>query len=140
MRRLIVTALAGLGVWAAVAGGEARAQPPYTRPAVSPYLNLLRRGSSPAINYYDLVRPQVEFRNSIQRLQQQQTDLSQDVAAGQQALPPLTTGHPAEVMNYGPYFMTMGGPTAGRRTVTAPSLPAAPAAPARPPQGARRGP
>jgi hypothetical protein len=32
---------------------------PYSPPVVSPYLNLLNRGN-PAINYYGLVRPQVQ--------------------------------------------------------------------------------
>src|SRR6266849_4481527 len=40
-------------------------------PGASPYLNLLRSGSSQAVNYYGLVRPQTDFRNSIQGLQQQ---------------------------------------------------------------------
>jgi len=37
------------------------------RPAVSPYLNLLRGGSSPTQNYFNLVKPEVEFRSGIQQ-------------------------------------------------------------------------
>ena len=33
-----------------------------SQPAVSPYINLLRRGNSTALNYYGLVRPEQEFR------------------------------------------------------------------------------
>src|SRR5262245_3364243 len=39
------------------------------RPAFSPYLNLLRPGTNPAINFYGLVRPQQEFRSGINNLQ-----------------------------------------------------------------------
>src|SRR5262245_33245992 len=65
-------------------------QPPFTsRPTVSPYLNLLRRGGSPALNYYTLVRPQNQFYQSLQQLQQ-------DVGANAQELNSLqqspTTG------------------------------------------------
>ncbi len=33
-----------------------------SRPTVSPYVNLLRRGNSTALNYYGLVRPEQDFR------------------------------------------------------------------------------
>src|SRR4051794_19633319 len=48
-----------------------RYTPPSARPAVSPYLNLTRTGTDPAINYYGIVRPQLEFNNSIQNLNRQ---------------------------------------------------------------------
>jgi hypothetical protein len=96
--------------------GTVRAQPPvpggYSRPpAFSPYLNL-NRGGSPAINYYGLVRPEIQFRQSL-------LHLSNDVAANQQALgsgnPGLNdmpfTGHPTQFMNLSGYFMNNG--TAG---------------------------
>jgi len=106
-------------VWYAVIVGltisatTVTAQPPppggYARPpAFSPYLNL-NRGGSPAINYYGLVRPEVQFRQSLLRL-------SNDVATNQQALgtgnPGLNdmpfTGHPTQFMNLGGYFMNSG--------------------------------
>src|SRR5882757_7331407 len=42
---------------------------PNAAPAISPYLNLLRNGTSAANNYYNLVRPQQEFRGGINTLQ-----------------------------------------------------------------------
>src|SRR4051812_45352389 len=64
---LLVTLAAGQ----AAAQGPAQGPPPITRPAVSPYLNLLRTDQPAGLNYYNLVRPQVEFRSSIGQLQQQ---------------------------------------------------------------------
>jgi hypothetical protein len=47
--------------------------PPVTnpRPVISPYLNLNRTGVNPAINYFGIVRPQMENHQAIQNLQQQ---------------------------------------------------------------------
>jgi len=109
----------GSAMWCAVIAGLAisatalHAQPPvpggYTRPpAFSPYLNL-NRGGSPAINYYGLVRPELQFRQSL-------LHLANDVAANQQALgsgnPGMNdmpfTGHPTQFMNLGGYFMNNG--------------------------------
>src|ERR1700678_234592 len=64
-------------------------------PAFSPYLNLNRGGTSAAINYYGLVRPQIDFQNSINNLQQQVdapgTGLAGPGGAG--GLPVLVTGN-----------------------------------------------
>jgi hypothetical protein len=129
---LTATALAGLGA------AEARAQlpytpPPYTRPAVSPYINLLRRGSDPGVNYYGLVRPQQEFRSGIQQLQQQ---VGGAQAVGEQQAGGLpTTGHPVQFMNHLTYFQNLGsaagqvGPA--RRPSAAPAAAAATPPPAR---------
>jgi hypothetical protein len=96
-------------------GGFAPPPPPggayYSRPpAFSPYLNLLRGGGSSALNYYGLVRPEMQFRQSIQ-------NLSGDVATNQQMVDSLgaqmigqsATGHPTQFMNLGGYFMNSGG-------------------------------
>ncbi|REK22875.1 MAG: hypothetical protein DWQ42_16325 [Planctomycetota bacterium] len=40
-------------------------------PSVSPYLNLLRSGAGPGLNFQTLVRPQVELQNETQRQYQQ---------------------------------------------------------------------
>jgi hypothetical protein len=99
-----------------VGAGEGRAQPPapgVPRPTFSPYLNLARPGTNPAINYYGLVRPEMQFRQSILNLQS-------SVAANQQSLGALEaerealrgTGHSIQFMNYGGYFMNYG-PSAG---------------------------
>src|SRR5438552_2564582 len=80
------------------AAGPARAQGPPPRPmptqspTVSPYLNLARPGA-PALNYYNLVRPQTEFRNDVQRLRQDLTSSQQTVAEVDAALTLPGTGH-----------------------------------------------
>jgi hypothetical protein len=118
-----------LAIWLAgamcvtVLGAEpARAQPPGVRqPAFSPYLNLLRPGGTPALNYYGLVRPEQQFRQSIQTLQT-------GVAANQQALGAIqtggvglpATGHPTQFLNYGGYFLN-NGPSLGRGVAASPA-------------------
>src|SRR5690349_19265376 len=92
--------------------GTARAQsqgvPSNSRPTVSPYLNLNRRGASPGINYYNLVRPQTEFYSSIQQLQQQvgvnRSAISAVEQAGQTGLPP--TGFIPQFQSQRAYFQT----------------------------------
>ncbi len=55
------------------------------RPAISPYLNLNRGGGTPAINYFGIVRPQIENQQAIQNLQHQvQTNQAMIQAQGQQ--------------------------------------------------------
>ena len=118
--------LAAVGVlaWAA-ARCPAQAPPvppapapaPLQRPTVSPYLNLLRQGGSPALNYYNLVRPQTQLYSSVQGLQQQVGVNRQDITGvqqtlGQPVLPP--TGHPVGFLNHRQYFQTgFGGAAAG---------------------------
>src|SRR5437763_708665 len=116
MRNLITTLAAGAAL--ALSVGAASAQSPFGRPggvpmnppAVSPYLNLQRRGTDPAINYYGIVRPQLEFRNAYRGLQQQ-VDLQQHQL---EATDPRTglpeTGHVATFMNTGGYFLSQTGP------------------------------
>src|SRR5438067_3804138 len=103
--------LALLLFWS-VPGARAQFNPyrpgsPAGRPPVSPYLNLARPGNS-ALNYYNLVRPEFEFRNAYQSLQQQlnrqETALSQ-VAAD--ALP--TTGHTTSFLNYSHFYPGVRG-------------------------------
>src|SRR5262249_54130740 len=116
-RSLLVLTLAGLLAPSAL---YAQAPLPYTRPAaspiappvVSPYLNLLRRGSSPAVNYYGLVRPEFEFRSDIRQLQQQVNTVAADQAAAEQAAGIPYTGHPTMFNNPSHYFPSMGtGPS-----------------------------
>src|SRR5947207_10664448 len=57
------------------------AQAQFRPPPVSPYLNLARRDINPAINYYGLVRPQFELRNTLQQFGNQITGLEQQQAA-----------------------------------------------------------
>ena len=75
------------------------------QPAVSPYLNLIRTGSDPGINYYGLVRPQIGFRRDILGLGQQVTNLSNVLSSDAQSMAqPLVTGHPVRFQNYLHYY------------------------------------
>jgi hypothetical protein len=74
---------------------------PFQRSPVSPYLNLFR-GGNPAVNYYGLVRPQVDTQNALQRLQQQQNLNLTLPATADASL--FITGHPARFMNYSHYY------------------------------------
>ena len=49
--------------------GSQRIQRPLNRPTVSPYVNLLRGGNGTGLNYYGLVRPELQFGQSLQQLQ-----------------------------------------------------------------------
>ncbi len=83
---------------------------PQTGPTVSPYLNLLRRGNSAGVNYYGIVRPQMDFRNSL-RSQQQATNAGlQALAAANDPMTGLpVSGHIAVFQNTGGYFLNSYG-------------------------------
>jgi hypothetical protein len=126
MTAVVVTLLASAApLWAQGLGYTAN---PANRPAVSPYINLLRGGSSAGVNYYGLVKPEIEFRSGIMRNQQQ-------IIANQQSYSELTTGllttgHPTRYMTHWNYFLNNGiGTTGFRRPVSPPvlSVPQAPA-------------
>lgn len=90
---------------------------PYQQPAVTPYLNLLRSGGTPALNYFGLVQPQQQFyRNSA--LLQNQISNNQQAINGLQYAP--TTGHPVYFLNLGNHFLTTspGGRSSGGMTPT----------------------
>ena len=123
---------------AALAATTARAQYPLGpasgpgyNPPVSPYLNLLRRGSDPAINYFGLVRPEINASRALQGLQQQVNSLGAQTAADAQANYQLATGHPIVFNNYSHYFgasLTGTGVrplAAGRTPAQGASVPAA---------------
>jgi hypothetical protein len=135
MKRLLGFALAVAAGFAGVGPSLAQAQfpaqqinpqlgmpPPGLNPgaAVSPYLNLLRRETIPGINYYGIVRPQVEFGNSILQLQEQGLLTRQEVNSEAERFAP-TTGHPVQFQNAGRYFQTLN------RQTTANALNATPA-------------
>lgn len=118
----IAFVVAGLGIWLTWTDGSVHAQIPGYRmdrsqtPAFSPYLNLLRGGSSPAINYYGIVRPEITFANSLYQLEGQQNQLQaqqnelgnqQGALAAQTTLP--ATGHASGFMTQSKFFMTSGG-------------------------------
>jgi hypothetical protein len=102
-----------LGSACLLAPQTASAQAPYSRPAVSPYLNLLRGDSPAGINYYGIIRPEVDFRSSIQRLQQQAQATQQAFTEAQTSTVPSPTGHAAGFMNHNTYFQSFTGGAAG---------------------------
>ncbi|MEZ6059940.1 MAG: hypothetical protein R3C19_06235 [Planctomycetaceae bacterium] len=84
---------------------------PFDRPTVSPYLNLFRGDNSGGVlNYYGLVRPQLDFQQAnqqlgmnLQALQLQQNYLQQGggLQRGVQSYSQLgITGHPATFMSF----------------------------------------
>ena len=82
----------------------------YRSPTVSPYLNLLRgpngNAGTPAINYFALVRPEIQTSQSL-------LGLGSDVNTNRQAINDLTfglpaTGHPTQFLNLGSYFLSNG--------------------------------
>jgi hypothetical protein len=136
MTKLILGCVGVVGLFAGSAAGQGpvvRPTPvaPAYRPPVSPYLNLTRQGSL-ASNYYNLVRPQVEFGNAIQGLQQQVALNRQNITTLEQGgnAPLPVTGHATQFLNLGGYFLNAGGGaggqgTAARRTTAPTAQPAA---------------
>jgi hypothetical protein len=119
---------------------EARAQYPNpyqtTQPRVSPYLNLLRGGQNAGLNYVNLVRPEIEFRNSIQNLQTQ-TLGNQQAITGLETSSVPTTGHAFGFQNHMAYFNNLstggvgtGGPVStGLGTIPGMTRPTGPVPP-----------
>ncbi len=142
MKTLWITAAALVGL-AVFTGGRLYAQAPVVRPPgpapnlpppYSPYLNLLRNGNPTYINYYGLVRPEVDFRNGINNLQQGVAANTASISQTDQATGLPLTGHPTQFMNTSHYFLNRGGqgtpgtaPAAARaaapRTATSPVQP-----------------
>lgn len=90
---------------------DASAQPPAPgarSPTVSPYLNMLRQGNSPALNYLGLVRPEVAAMQNLQTVQSavanNQRSISELYNGG--GLP--QTGVTGQFLNYRGYFLTQG--------------------------------
>jgi hypothetical protein len=108
---------------------------PFSRPVTSPYLNLNRAGASPAINYYNLVRPEFREINTAQSLQLQVNQIRQQPTFQAEGRPELpATGYPVRFLDYGAYFAGAPG-QAGVRPAT-PARPATTPPPA--PGGTRR--
>jgi len=105
-----------LGLLVTGMGSQAPAQMPGPyQPPISPYINILRGGASPAINYFNIVQPQLQFNDAIGQLQTQQTSMGQAIATGSTL--GTTTGHPVMFGNLSHYYsvqrmgagMSMGG-------------------------------
>ena len=124
MNARLLTVLAITGGSLIVMSGSAKAQTspfnPYggtssniTRPPYSPYLNLLRNGNSAAVNYYGLVRPEIDYRNNLNQINRDVTglrrdvgNLRQDVQDGSSTVP--GTGHGVSFLNTRGYFFNLG--------------------------------
>jgi hypothetical protein len=80
---------------------------PYSPPVFSPYLNLLNRGN-PAINYYGIVRPEMQDQQQLQRLQfgLARTNAEIEATTTTPGLLP-TTGHTVGFMTQARYFGTV---------------------------------
>ena len=81
---------------------------PYSPPVFSPYLNLLNRGN-PAINYYGIVRPEMQDQQQLQRLQFGLARTNAEIEAATTAAPGVlaTTGHAVGFMTQARYFNTV---------------------------------
>jgi hypothetical protein len=114
---LLAVALAGgLGARPALAQYPLGPRPlnPYGPPGYSPYLNLLRRGNPTFVNYYGLVRPELDLRYTAGSLQQQVNNVGAQANANTQAIAGLPeTGHTTAFMNYSHFFGGGAGGGAG---------------------------
>jgi len=115
MRLLSCLVIIVLGLSASVTRAQSPSPIGATPPPYSPYLNLVRPGVNPALNYYGLVRPQQDFARSMQSIQGQLLNTQQAIADS--ASGDLTTGHPTYFMNYGAYFMNIGPTVTGTARV-----------------------
>ena len=106
MTHRLLFAACVVGLVAPMSHAQPQVGPSPVRPAFSPYLNLLRGGNSPGLNYYGLVRPQLESNNNIQKLQQQVADNRTAInSLNSAATAPLAaTGHGVTFLNTGSYF------------------------------------
>jgi hypothetical protein len=79
---------------------------PSARPAVSPYINL--SGRNPVVNYYGIIRPQLETRSleaqQRQTLQQLERRLKEGDTKSEELLALPRTGHRSYFMNYSHYY------------------------------------
>ena len=100
--------LASGTVYAQPLAPQAPTQQPYSPPVFSPYLNLLNRGN-PAINYYGIVRPEVQEQQQLQRLQFGLARTNAEIEATTSTAPGLlpTTGHTVGFMTQARYFGTV---------------------------------
>src|SRR5438552_10658299 len=97
----------GMGVSPAWAQLGVYQRPYQPRAPISPYLNL-NRGGNAAINYYGLVRPQIETTRTLQNVEYQLQNSAANAAALPTTADPTivtsTTGHPVMFLNSSHYF------------------------------------
>jgi hypothetical protein len=113
--------MAYLGLLASAAGARAQGldvpsptDHPFSRPAVSPYLNLIRGGNA-GINYHALVRPQLATSHSIDGLREQVLHPQHGVGLNPAAagVGGQAGGGHSWFMNYHGFFLTTSGGNGG---------------------------
>lgn len=124
MRKLLRTIALGASLAAFLAATPSvEAQLPYgsrpigpaLNPPYSPYLNLFRPGVPPYLNYYGLVRPQLDFRSSLLGVQSQVLSNQLGISDLQGTATQLATGHSSLFLNTSHYFLNRGGQVGGGR-------------------------
>ena len=128
-RNLLVSSVITLG-WVALTHNLATAQQPYSRPPtgpnsnrspLSPYLFLNSGGNSPVVNYYSLVRPQIDLNRNLNNVRTLQASQQSQIDSAQQTLQDpnnqvSSTGHPSFFLNYQKYFLNTGANAIPRGT------------------------
>lgn len=112
----IVAGLMSYGIAHAQFGSFGR--PPtnsFNRPALSPYLNL-NRGGAPAINYFNLVRPQQDAALTFRGLRYGQQELFQQQSQFEQNRTYVGSGHATSFFNYSHYYPGFGRGSSGGST------------------------
>ena len=127
---LLIVAISSLGMSSASAQSSAYGAPrgarggyrggtlkPSTRPAFSPYLNLLRDGNSTLQNYYGFVRPQQDFRAANEQFQSELGSIDRGITGVRNDLDQGSTrsasGHNARFLSD-----MRGGPGSPSQTLT----------------------
>lgn len=77
----------------------------------SPYLNLNRGGNTAALNYYGIIRPQMNFQSSLQSLSQQQQQTA-GMMQDDPLMPGIVVGTRPRFLNTSGYFLNINGGTA----------------------------
>ena len=107
MKSLRISLAAAMALAAFGTAGRAHAQMGPYNPPISPYINILRGGASPAVNWFNIVQPQLEFNSALGMVQSQQNAMGQAISSNALG---ATTGHPVMFGNYSHYYpMRRGG-------------------------------
>jgi hypothetical protein len=108
LRISMVAVLLCWGSQASAQLGGGRINRPIDTPTFSPYINMLRNNGSPGLNYFGLVRPQLEFAQqnqqlgeNLQTLQMQQGQPMRGFNGGYGYSQLGVTGHPVVFNSFG---------------------------------------
>lgn len=103
---LLLTVLTSGGTAVAQIGAD-RINRPIDTPTFSPYINMFREGGGVGLNYFGLVRPQIDFAQQNQQLGMNVQALQMQGHQGQMMMPAYgysqlgTTGHPVVFNSFG---------------------------------------